>query len=170
MAVSSGHGAHAAFAAELPLQDDVRFRAVERVPSRVRVAWSDGAGARDDTFDWALSAVGRVPNVDTLRLDQAGLALDRRGVPLHDPGTLQCWDAPSFIAGDAAADRPLLQEAADEGRIAGTNAGRWPAVVPGLRRCPLSVVFSSLARGTPSCPRGPSRLALGTSGTRGAAA
>lgn len=37
---------------------------------------------------------------------------------------------------------PLLHEAADEGRIAGENAMRFPAVAPGLRRAPLGVVFT----------------------------
>lgn len=134
--------ARAAFQAELPLHDDVRLDGVERVPAGVRVRWTDAAGSHEDTFDWALSAVGRVPNVDTLGLEATGLSCDARGVPLHDPATLQCGDAPIFIAGDAAADRPLLHEAADEGRIAGTNAGTHPRVAPGLRRSPLSIVFS----------------------------
>ena len=37
---------------------------------------------------------------------------------------------------------PLLHEAADDGRIAGDNAGRWPNFAPQLRRSPLTVVFS----------------------------
>ena len=47
-----------------------------------------------------------------------------------------------FIAGDVNNERPLLHEAADEGRIAGTNAGRYPDVQPGDRSSPLAVVFS----------------------------
>lgn len=47
-----------------------------------------------------------------------------------------------FVAGDAADDRALLHEAADEGRIAGDNAGRWPDVRLRPRRAPLAVVFS----------------------------
>jgi LytS/YehU family sensor histidine kinase len=37
---------------------------------------------------------------------------------------------------------PLLHEASDQARIAGVNAGGFPEVVPGLRRSPISVVFS----------------------------
>ena len=48
-----------------------------------------------------------------------------------------------FIAGDASNDMPLLHEAADEGRIAGENAGALSRTVrPGLRRAPLGVVFT----------------------------
>ena len=37
---------------------------------------------------------------------------------------------------------PLLHEAADEGRIAGDNAGRYPDVRAQRRRAPLGIVFS----------------------------
>lgn len=50
-----------------------------------------------------------------------------------------------FIAGDAGNFIPLLHEATDEGRIAGANAARFAqgkAVQPGLRRAPISVVFT----------------------------
>ena len=56
--------------------------------------------------------------------------------------TMQCGGSPIFIAGDANADVPLLHEAADEGRIAGDNAARFPDVHAGVRRSPLSVVFT----------------------------
>lgn len=37
---------------------------------------------------------------------------------------------------------PLLSEAADQGRIAGDNAARWPLVRPGLRRTSLAIAFT----------------------------
>jgi dihydrolipoamide dehydrogenase len=80
--------------------------------------------------------------VDKLGLEHTGLARDRLGVPLFDLATLQAGDSPIFIAGDAANDAPLLHEAADEGRIAGENAARFPHVARGLRRAPLGVVFT----------------------------
>ena len=45
-------------------------------------------------------------------------------------------------SGDANDDVPILHEAADEGRIAGENAARFPDVRRGLRRALLGVVFS----------------------------
>ena len=36
----------------------------------------------------------------------------------------------------------LLHEAADEGRVAGNNAGHYPDVKPLVRRAPIPVVFS----------------------------
>ncbi|MCU0670619.1 MAG: dihydrolipoyl dehydrogenase, partial [Myxococcota bacterium] len=80
--------------------------------------------------------------LDTLELSKAGLALDARGVPLHDRHTGQCGTSHVFLAGDASAERAILHEAADEGRIAGDNAGRFPDVRCQPRRAPLAIVFS----------------------------
>jgi dihydrolipoamide dehydrogenase len=77
-----------------------------------------------------------------LGLENTSLALNAQGVPQFDRLTMQAGSAPIFIAGDANADAPLLHEAADEGRIAGENAARFPDVRQGLRRAPLGVVFS----------------------------
>ena len=55
---------------------------------------------------------------------------------------MQCGDSPIFIAGDANNYLPLLHEAADEGAIAGMNAASWPAIEIGVRRSPISIVFS----------------------------
>jgi dihydrolipoamide dehydrogenase len=102
---------------------------------------------RDDTwqteqFDYVLAATGRAPDVAGLALKDTGLQLNDLGVPLFDRYTRQCGKSPIFIAGDASNEIPLLHEAADQGRIAGDNAGRYPDVRPGLRRTPLSVVFT----------------------------
>ncbi|NHR08145.1 dihydrolipoyl dehydrogenase [Chromobacterium haemolyticum] len=95
-----------------------------------------------ERFDYVLAATGRAPNVRGLALENAGLELDAGGVPKFDPRTLQCGNSPVFIAGDANNILPLLHEAADEGKIAGDNAGLYPAVQPGLRRSSIAVVFS----------------------------
>jgi dihydrolipoamide dehydrogenase len=63
-------------------------------------------------------------------------------VPVHDSHTLRAGASAIFIAGDASDDKPLLHEAADEGRIAGENAARFPEVAPGARRAPLGIVFT----------------------------
>jgi dihydrolipoamide dehydrogenase len=61
---------------------------------------------------------------------------------VHDRRTGQIGVSPVFLAGDASDEHPLLHEAADDGRIAGDNAGRWPDVRVRPRRAPLAVVFS----------------------------
>jgi dihydrolipoamide dehydrogenase len=128
-----------AFSAELPLA----LNAGELAPRRERdsvVLPVAGGGA--EHFDWLLCATGRRPNVDGLGLENAGLPLGPDGVPMFDRSTGQIGNSPVFIAGDVGHERPLLHEAADEGRIAGDNAGRWPDVRVRPRRAPLAVVFS----------------------------
>jgi dihydrolipoamide dehydrogenase len=95
-----------------------------------------------ERFEYLIAATGRTPNVGKLALENTSLALDASGVPLYDRTTLQCGGSPIFVAGDASNDAPLLHEAADEGRIAGNNAARFPVITGGLRRALLSVVFT----------------------------
>jgi dihydrolipoamide dehydrogenase len=95
----------------------------------------------EERFDWLLCATGRRPNVDGLGLEQTRLPLAPNGVPVHDRRTGQIGNTHVFLAGDAADERALLHEAADEGRIAGDNAARWPDVRVRPRRTPLAVVF-----------------------------
>jgi dihydrolipoamide dehydrogenase len=94
------------------------------------------------SFDFLLAATGRVPDVSHLNLGAAELPLDKKGVPMFDRHSGQIGNTHVFMAGDADNDRPLLHEAADDGRIAGENAGRYPEVRAHARRTPLTVVFS----------------------------
>jgi dihydrolipoamide dehydrogenase len=130
------------FAAEFAFDPDAKVGAVRRQDGKVEVTFEDEGGERTERFDLLLAATGRRPNVDRLGLENTGLDLDRKGVPLFDRFTGQCGDSHIFIAGDADDDAPLLHEAADEGKIAGANAGRFPDVRAQARRAPLGIVFS----------------------------
>jgi len=131
------------FNREFPLDPDADVTRIERTGEGVRISFRDkDQSERTESFDYLLAATGRRPNVDGLDLQNAEIELDDRGVPLFDPFTLRCGDSHIFIAGDANNDRPLLHEAADEGRIAGDNAASYPDVRSGLRRTPMSVVFT----------------------------
>lgn len=127
------------FGEEFALDADARVLAAERSADGVKIRWQAG---RAIMVDYVVAATGRTPNVRGIGLETLGIELDARGVPVFDRTTMQCGAAPVFIAGDANADVPLLHEAADEGRIAGENAARWPAVRPGARRAPLAIVFT----------------------------
>ncbi|HMB39897.1 MAG TPA: dihydrolipoyl dehydrogenase [Wenzhouxiangellaceae bacterium] len=131
------------FNSEFPLDPDAETTGVSETDSGVEISFRDQDGNEvSETFEYLLAATGRRPNVDGLGLEHAGLALDERGVPEFDRYTLRCGDSPVFIAGDVNNELPLLHEAADEGRIAGANAGRYPDVQTGNRRVPISVVFT----------------------------
>jgi len=99
------------------------------------------AGEHSVVVDKVFASLGRVPNVDKLNLEAIGVACDARGVPLHNPNTMQIGDLPIYIAGDVTAERPLLHEAGDEGRIAGFNAATGSNMAF-KRKTPLSIVFS----------------------------
>ncbi len=99
------------------------------------------SGEREVLVDKVLVAIGRKPNLEALKLENLGITLDKRGMPNFDPNTMQIEDLPIFIAGDVNADRPLLHEAADEGRIAGYNAVKPQRRFK--RKVPLSIVFTS---------------------------
>lgn len=83
-------------------------------------------GEVTEPFDYVLAATGRRPNLSHLALENSGLSLDERDVPVTDASTLQCGDSPVFLVGDANNRAPFLHEAANEGRVAGDNAGRFP--------------------------------------------
>lgn len=131
------------FAAELPLCLDPREVDIARDGDSVVVRFVDDEGnARRERYDWLLAATGRRSNVDRLAIENSGLELDARGIPVFDTQTLRAGESHIFLAGDVAADRSLQHEAAHEGRMAGRNAARFPEVYRHARRTPLAIVFS----------------------------
>ena len=109
----------------------------------VEVVYLDKSGVEvTEFFSYLLAATGRKPNVDKLGLENTSLVLDQKGVPVFDHYSMQATPDHIFIAGDVNNELTLLHEAADEGRIAGGNAGRYPDVRAGLRRVTLGIVFT----------------------------
>ncbi|MDB4998142.1 MAG: dihydrolipoyl dehydrogenase [Myxococcaceae bacterium] len=133
----------AAFREEMPVYPDATVRQVRRVEEGVEITYADPEGvAKVETFAFALVAAGRRANLGGIGLEHAGLKLDARGAPVCDRTTLQCEGTSVFIAGDASDDVPLLHEAADEGKIAGENAARYPEITAGVRRSLLAITFT----------------------------
>ncbi len=145
----------ATFKQEFILEPDARIAEARGGGNQVvlhRIG-EDGA-LQSESFEYVLAATGRTPNVQDIGLERTSLMLDAKGVPAYDPMTTQAASTreteekaggPLFVAGDAGDFIPLLHEAADEGRIAGSNAARFAHGKPvqaGLRRAPLGVVFT----------------------------
>jgi dihydrolipoamide dehydrogenase len=128
--------------AELDLSPDTEIVAVLPEGDGLRIRSRKEGVLRDDLTDYALVAIGRRPALAALVLEKAGIPLGPDGIPPFDPATGRIGQSHIFIAGDATHARPLLHEAADLGRIAGDNAGRYPQVIARPRRSPLSIVFS----------------------------
>ena len=108
----------------------------------VRLHYTHDGKEGEAVYEQVIVAAGRRPDVSDLGLDAIGLTLDARGLPAWNPRTTQCGDAPIFMAGDVNHYRPLLHEASDEGRIAGTNAFAYPDVDEHDRRTPLAIAFT----------------------------
>ncbi|MEE8298684.1 MAG: dihydrolipoyl dehydrogenase [Thermodesulfobacteriota bacterium] len=135
--------ANKAFREEFYIDTDADVLQIKKVGDQVEVRFKDLDGVlQNEKFDYILAATGRTPNVGNLGLYNTSLELDERGVPVFDRFTLQCGNSSIFIAGDADNDLPVLHEAADEGRIAGENAAKFPEVHAGQRTAPLTVVFT----------------------------
>jgi dihydrolipoamide dehydrogenase len=137
------HVAAKALGQELDLRFQTDAVGAVRDGDEVALTTRDASGnERTERFQYVLMAAGRTPNVNDLGIEHAGLDLDAGSIPLFDSRTMQAGNSHVFIAGDANNERPLLPEAADHGKIAGDNAGRYPDVRPGLRRTPLAIAFT----------------------------
>lgn len=131
------------FTGEYPLHSKAEIHEIGREGEQVMIRFTGEDGQEQTEYvDYLLCATGRRGNIDQLGLEHTSLKCDERGTPLFNPQTMQCGDSSIFIAGDAKNQLQLLHEAADEGRLAGENAGRYPDILPRARRTPLSVVFT----------------------------
>ncbi len=137
---------------ELPIHLGVSLLA-ERAGEAVALSWS-GASTGAKTFEYLLVVTGRPPQLEPLDLAATGLALDEHGVPVLDRRTLQCGDAPVFIAGDADGRSAVLHEAAFEGAIAGRNAASYPRVEPERRATAFAIMFTDPPLATIGEPAG----------------
>ena len=109
---------------------------LEKVGDKIQMT----SGKREVLVDKVLVSIGRKPNLKSLKLENIGITLDKKGMPKFNPQTMQIEDLPIYIVGDVNADRPLLHEAADEGRIAGYNVVNQQKSFK--RKVPLAIVFT----------------------------
>ena len=131
------------FSGEFSLDADANVKSVSKTDEGVQIDFvSPGGDTQETTVDYVIAATGRSPSVSRLGLHRTSLPLDADGVPVFDQQTMRIGQSHVFIAGDVADDRPVLHEAADEGVIAGDNAGRYPDVQSGQRSSPLGIVFT----------------------------
>ncbi len=125
---------------EFPLRLGTKITAGQ-APDGIELAWSGKSGGRK-RFGHVLVAAGRPPSLERLELERTGVTRDGHGTPVYDRNTMQCGNAPIFMAGDCNGDVPVLHEASAEGAIAGHNAATWPRVRPSRRSTPLAITFT----------------------------
>lgn len=126
------------FNSELEIHFDKQTVVQLNSQNKVEIQWQDNK----IEVDYLLAAIGRTPNTDNIGLENLNIERNVRGVPVADPLTMQTSLPHIFIAGDSSAQVPLLHEAADQGKIAGNNAGAFPNINKGLRRSGVNVIFS----------------------------
>lgn len=131
------------FQSEFYLDTSAKIVDVRRNKTGITIRYIDSTGKEVEIeVDYVIAATGRAPNVKNIAIENTSAVLDQRDVPSFNRDTLQIGNSNIFIAGDVSNDLPVLHEAADEGRIAGENAARYPNVIAGVRRMPFAVVFS----------------------------
>lgn len=131
------------FSDEFYLDADAQVKNMQRKGDLVEIIYIDKQGIEQTKLvEFVLAATGRRANVDNLGLDNIEMEMDARGIPVADPYTMQTSVPTIFIAGDASNQIPLLHEAADQGKIAGNNAGVYPHIRVGLRRSSIAAVFT----------------------------
>ena len=133
--------AKAVFGEELALHLDAKTEVKLDADGNVEVHWEQDGEKGVFVAEYMLAAVGRRPNVDNIGLENLTIEKDARGVPVADPLTMQTSIPHIFIAGDASNQLPLLHEAADQGKIAGDNAGRYPNIGGGLKYAQVAAKY-----------------------------
>lgn len=130
------------FNEEFPLDIHPKVESIERKAESVEISYFNKEDRLETIkVDYVLAATGRRPNVDKIDIQNTSIELNERGVPVVNPLTMQTSVPHIFIAGDASNELLLLHEAADQGRIAGSNAGNYPDIKDGLRHHQLSIAF-----------------------------
>jgi len=115
---------------------------VEKASGQLAVRASASGQQRTFEADMVVHAAGRVPEIDDMNLDVAGVARDRRGVKVNE--FLQSMSNPAvYAAGDAAASGgpPLTPVASYEGNIVVANLLKGNTKKPNYLGIP-TVVFA----------------------------
>ena len=97
--------------AEFPISLDTVIDAVSATEYGVRVRYHNASGEQQEDFEYLLCAIGRVPNLDGLDLERAGLPAGPDGVPVTDADT-------------CSAELTERQQAANELALAGIEKSR----------------------------------------------
>jgi len=127
--------------AGIDLQLGTAVEGIERVANAFVVHTTAGGKKQSFKADLVVHGAGRVPEIDDLNLEVAGVEYERRGVKINE--YLQSVSNPAvYAAGDAAASGPpLTPVAGHEGDIVATNLLEGNRAKPNYDGIP-SVVFT----------------------------
>jgi len=104
----------------IDLQTKAKVLEIRKSGAAFEVYCETPKGTRTVTCDLVVHATGRVPNIDELNLDAAGVDYSRRGITVSP--YMRTTNPAIFAAGDCADSGPnLTPVSANEGRIVGKN-------------------------------------------------
>jgi len=105
----------------IDIRTDVRVNSVKRVGDQHRVVFEQAGETVELDADRIVNGAGRVPNLDNLDLEKAGISVERGRIELDEH--LRSKDNPRvWVAGDALPTTPQLSPVATyEGRLVGHN-------------------------------------------------
>jgi len=102
------------------LQTSAKVLEIRKSGDDYEVDYETAAGVITVSCDLVVHATGRVPNVDELNLDAAGVEYSRRGIKVSP--FMRTTNPAIFAAGDCADSGPnLTPVSANEGRVAARN-------------------------------------------------
>lgn len=107
------------------LRTQTKVLAVEKTGESLSVTYDTPEGTQTIACDQVVHATGRVPNIESLNLEAAGVAYGRKGIKVSP--YMRTTNPAIFAAGDCADSGPnLTPVSANEARVAGKNllAGR----------------------------------------------
>ncbi|SDQ14900.1 glutathione reductase (NADPH) [Curtobacterium sp. UNCCL20] len=119
---------------------DTRVSTVDATSTGLQIGVDSDGIAKRIHADLVVHGAGRVPNVESLRLDAAGIASGPRGVTVA--GHLQSTtNTAVYAAGDAAdtAGRPLTPVAVFEGKVAASNMLKGTTTAPDYIGVPTTI-------------------------------
>lgn len=142
-----------------PLADRLRRRyegillnttvsALEPVRQGLRATFASNAEQSPETYDKVLVAVGRCPNTGSLDLEQAGLAVDARGL-IEVDGQMRTRVPGIYAVGDVTVGPMLAHKAVHQGKIAaeaiaGSGARFDPRAIPSVAYTDPEVAWTGL--------------------------
>lgn len=104
----------------IDLQTKAKVLEIHKSEAAFEVKYETPNGTRTVACDLVVHATGRVPNIDDLNLDAAGVEYSRRGIKVSP--YMRTTNPDIFAAGDCADSGPnLTPVSANEGRIVGKN-------------------------------------------------
>ena len=102
------------------LQTSAKVLEIRKTGAAFEVDYETPKGTLTVTSDLVVHATGRVPNIDELNLESAGVEYSRRGIKVSP--YMRTTNPAVFAAGDCADSGPnLTPVSANEGRIVGKN-------------------------------------------------